>query len=224
LVASVFLLFLLLWGLFVNNNLQFIYDLLFTPLLIALLIEYVIKMFLAKDKIAYIKNDPFGIFIVIFPFLRPLKVIATSRFVVAAVSEQLYLHFPWFKKYRILEIFLFLILLVIITSDLLLVFEKGPHATIKTLGDAIWFTVSTIGTVGYGDVYPKTVAGRTLAILLIIFGVAIFGTVTAEIAAFFVDKDIKKEQKVEDEKLEDLLREEKNLEALVKESLSKKKE
>lgn len=68
-------------------------------------------------------------------------------------------------------------------------FEQGaPGANIHTAGDALWWAFATITTIGYGDRYPVTAAGRTVAMLLVICGLSIFGTFTAFVASFFIGK------------------------------------
>ncbi|MDI3212277.1 ion transporter [Arthrobacter sp. AL12] len=65
--------------------------------------------------------------------------------------------------------------------------EQGaPGANIRTASDAIWYTIVTISTVGYGDLYPVTEAGRLIGTGIIIVGVGIFGTFTGYLANFFL--------------------------------------
>jgi voltage-gated potassium channel len=65
--------------------------------------------------------------------------------------------------------------------------ERHAHgANIKTYGDALWGAVTTVSTVGYGDRYPVTTAGRIVALALLLAGVSLFGVVTASVAAWFV--------------------------------------
>jgi voltage-gated potassium channel len=63
-------------------------------------------------------------------------------------------------------------------------YAKG--ANITTASDAIWYTIVTISTVGYGDQYPVTDPGRFLGALIIVVGVGIFGTFTGYLANFFL--------------------------------------
>ena len=58
-----------------------------------------------------------------------------------------------------------------------------------TFGDALWWAVSTITTVGYGDHYPVTAAGHAIGIALMIVGVGMFGVVAASAAAWFISAD-----------------------------------
>jgi hypothetical protein len=65
--------------------------------------------------------------------------------------------------------------------------EQGaPGANITTASDALWYTIVTISTVGYGDQYPVTEAGRIIGTGIIVVGVGIFGTFTGYLANFFL--------------------------------------
>lgn len=64
--------------------------------------------------------------------------------------------------------------------------QNAPGANITTASDAIWYTVVTISTVGYGDQYPVTEAGRLVGTAVIVVGVGIFGTFTGYLANFFL--------------------------------------
>ncbi len=80
-------------------------------------------------------------------------------------------------------------------SMLILNFEKDePSANIKTPSDALWWSVVTITTVGYGDKYPVSDGGRIVAAVLMTAGVGLFGTFTGFIASMFVEPDFKREE------------------------------
>jgi voltage-gated potassium channel len=66
--------------------------------------------------------------------------------------------------------------------------RNAPHATIVSFGDALWWSVVTIATVGYGDFAPVTVLGRLLAIVLMAGGVAIIGTASATIVSYLAEQ------------------------------------
>lgn len=69
-----------------------------------------------------------------------------------------------------------------------------PGANIRTGGDALWWAFATITTIGYGDHFPVTFAGRTVAVMLVVFGLSFFGTFTAYVATFFLEKTQLKEE------------------------------
>ncbi|WP_413111174.1 potassium channel family protein [Thaumasiovibrio sp. DFM-14] len=63
------------------------------------------------------------------------------------------------------------------STFILIVESDAPNATILNFNDALWWVMVTISTVGYGDLYPVTAAGRVIAGVIIISGVTIFGMV-----------------------------------------------
>ena len=82
----------------------------------------------------------------------------------------------------------FLALLVVVTGSALeLQFEaNAPNANIHTGGDALWWAMVSIATVGYGDKYPVTPAGRITAVFVIAVGVVLFGVISSYLASTFI--------------------------------------
>jgi voltage-gated potassium channel len=86
--------------------------------------------------------------------------------------------------------------------------ERGhPEANIHNAGDALWWAFATITTIGYGDHYPVTFAGRVVAVLLVVFGLSLFSTFTAYVASFFLEKT----QLKEESEIQQLIREVRHL-------------
>jgi voltage-gated potassium channel len=71
--------------------------------------------------------------------------------------------------------------------------QYNSEANIKTLSDAIWWSLVTVTTVGFGDRYPVTAEGRTVASFLIFVGIALFSTLTAVIASWVLAEKVKSE-------------------------------
>ncbi len=78
--------------------------------------------------------------------------------------------------------------LVISVSTLLVIqLESGaPDANITTGGDALWWSLVTITTVGYGDAYPVTTLGRSVAVFVMVAGVGIIGSLASILASVLV--------------------------------------
>lgn len=82
------------------------------------------------------------------------------------------------------------VLVVTIGTILISTFEfQTPDATITNAGDALWWTLVTMSTVGYGDMYPITFAGRSVAIFLMFFGIGIFGSLAAFVTTLVGGED-----------------------------------
>lgn len=76
--------------------------------------------------------------------------------------------------------------LIPVASVAILHVENDPESNIKNAGDALWWATATITTVGYGDRYPVTSEGRSIAALLMLVGIGAFGSFTALAATWFV--------------------------------------
>jgi voltage-gated potassium channel len=84
---------------------------------------------------------------------------------------------------------LFFIMILILEFGgltMLWVESSVPDANITTASDAVWYVYVTITTVGYGDQYPVSNAGRILGVLIMTVGVGLFGTITAFLANAFI--------------------------------------
>ena len=87
----------------------------------------------------------------------------------------------------LISIALCVILLLEFGAIFILRTESGaPDANINTADDALWWVLVTISTVGYGDQFPVTNAGRFVAIFVIVAGVGVFGTLSGYLANSFL--------------------------------------
>jgi voltage-gated potassium channel len=64
--------------------------------------------------------------------------------------------------------------------------SASPQANIITGIDALWWNIVTLATVGYGDKYPVTTAGRVIGVVVIIIGVGLFSALTSFLAQWFI--------------------------------------
>ena len=76
--------------------------------------------------------------------------------------------------------------------------RSNPDANIGDFGDAMWWAVTTMTTVGYGDRYPVTGVGRLVAFALMVGGIALLGTVTATLASWLVETVAAEKEQAED--------------------------
>lgn len=89
--------------------------------------------------------------------------------------------------------------LLIASSVAILQVEQGPDVNIRSAEDAVWWSLSTMTTVGYGDRVPVTTEGRFVAGLLMIAGLGLFGTLSGFLASWFVaPSDDERTQELQD--------------------------
>jgi voltage-gated potassium channel len=88
-----------------------------------------------------------------------------------------------------------MVLLVLEFGSMFVAFfeQQDPAANIKTGGDAVWWAFVSITTVGYGDQYPVTQGGRTMAFFVLATGVGLFGVLSGYLANFFLAPASKEE-------------------------------
>lgn len=87
----------------------------------------------------------------------------------------------------LLTLFFFIILVLEFGGYFVYAAEsRSADANIQSASDAIWYTFVTITTVGYGDRFPVTDAGRLLGMVIMIAGVGLFGTLTGYLANAFL--------------------------------------
>lgn len=112
----------------------------------------------------------------IFRVMRGIKI---ARLVTLVVLEKR-------KQSIILAVTLIVITLLSVSSIAILHFESFDNGPIKSAEDALWWSIVTITTVGYGDKYPITTEGRMVATILMVAGVGLFGTFAGMVASWFI--------------------------------------
>jgi voltage-gated potassium channel len=78
---------------------------------------------------------------------------------------------------------------MVLCSIALYAAENGVNKAIASPLDAMWWGITTMTTVGYGDVVPKTPEGRLAATVLMILGIGLFSAVTATVTSFILEND-----------------------------------
>jgi len=150
---------------------------------IAFAADLIYGLYKAKDKKKYLMKHPLEVGAVLLPFLRPLRllrVISFGSLVIqkVAVGRQ----FAITIKVIITSIFVAYISAVQIT----IIERDTDGSNIKKFGDGLWWAMTTVTTVGYGDRFPTTTEGRFLAVGLMIMGISLMGVITASVASWFV--------------------------------------
>ena len=64
--------------------------------------------------------------------------------------------------------------------------ENGINPNVNSFGDALWLTIVSLTTVGYGDVFPTTILGKIVGTVIIVAGIGIVGSLTAAVSALIL--------------------------------------
>ena len=104
------------------------------------------------------------------------------------------------KKFEIFTLGLFATVIISVSSILIYIMEaNNPASPINTLFDSLYWSVVTIFTVGYGDMVPVTTEGRTVAMAIIVAGIAVISFATSIVVSAFTEKldEIKEDKLIE---------------------------
>ncbi|MHA6805103.1 potassium channel family protein [Salinifilum ghardaiensis] len=151
----------------------------------AFAVDYAVRLALARQRGRFVLHNLFDLVVILVPVLRQLRVlrlvtvlVLMNRRIQARVRGQVVLYVSGATA-----------LLGVSAALAVLDAERGAgEATITSFADALWWTMATITTVGYGDYYPVTGQGKLIAVGLMLAGIALLGVVTGSIASWFVEK------------------------------------
>lgn len=194
---------------FINLNSIYIFIVIFdTGLCTVLIVEFSYNLSRKENKLAYLREDWKGVIVDIlamFPyelitfgsygFIRLLRLVR----IFALFGKGRRNIFNFIEKTHLNYILFTLILIVASSTIAVLVLESSPTDEINTPLDALWYVVSTITTVGYGDIVPMSPGGKVLGIILMIVGVGFFSILTATLSSYFMrdmetdEKELKKQ-------------------------------
>lgn len=148
-------------------------------------LDYAVNLWLAGDRRRWFLLNLHELLIVALPVFRPLRLLRLVTLLSVlhrTVGESLRGRVATYVAGSA-ALLVFVGALAVLDAE-----QSAPDAKILTFGDAVWWAVTTITTVGYGDLYPVTGLGRAVAAALMMSGIAVLGVVTASIASWLVQR------------------------------------
>lgn len=153
-------------------------------------VDYVVRFVLAPKKAAFMKANICDL-IAIIPFytvFRMFKIAALARFGIYAKLPRAFafLYRPLRKAQRFFntngfKYVVFITTIMIAVGGILIHFAEG-----MSYSDGIWWAFVTTTTVGYGDISPTTFYGRIIAMVLMLLGIGLLGTITSTLTSYFL--------------------------------------
>ena len=172
-----------------------------TVLWIVFILDFAVRFALAPGKRTYLKHNWLILLALIVPALRVFRVLAVFRAASALRGLQLVRivgtanrSMDALRRTLARRQFGYVggmtLLAVTLGAAGMLYFEPASQVAggFRSYGDALWWTVMLLTTIG-SQFWPTTNEGRILAVLLSIYGLAVFGYITAVLASFFVGRD-----------------------------------
>ena len=148
-------------------------------------VDYLVRLVLAERKGHFVRSNLVDLAVIPLPLLRPLRVLR-----LVALLSILNRSAASTLRGRVAVYVTGGALLMLLCAGLAVTAEERgvPDANILDFGDGIWWAITTMTTVGYGDHYPVTTTGRFIAAALMVGGIALLGVITATLASWMVER------------------------------------
>jgi len=176
-------------------------DLAMNVIWVVFIVDLTLRAVLAPKHIAYLVHHPLDVIAVAVPafrVLRVLRVLTAGQWLISRGSR--------LRIGRTATAVVFAVVFLTYLSSLaVLNAERGAKgADIESFGDAVWWSLVTMATVGYGDYVPVTTNGRVVAVGLMVVGISLLGLVGASVASAVVTRISGRAQQGQSELKEDL--------------------
>lgn len=180
-----------------------------TVILLIFAIDYAVRFYRSRERKRFFKENIFDL-LAIIPFSSLFSMFRVFRIFRIIKAAKI------FKFMRLLRAGAFLAVLkkrtqgilktngfvYVLYGNLALILGSSVimmHAESMTFPDALWWSIVTCATVGYGDISPSTAVGRIVAVILMVFGIGLLGMLTGSITTYFAQRPKANEIRKNDE-------------------------
>jgi voltage-gated potassium channel len=160
------------------------------------LVEYLVRLVVTPDRRGYLRRRWVEPATVIVPPLQGWHFVGIEKMGLLLHEGELRVE-TVLKHHSLFRVLIAAAVTLILGAWLVLLFEdKAKGSNIHNYPDALWWAVVTVTTVGYGDRFPVTEGGRTVAVILMLLGIGLIGILTATVASVFIKEhtDANKEE------------------------------
>jgi voltage-gated potassium channel len=148
-------------------------------------VDYCARRYLSQPRGRWFLRHLWELPMILLPFLRPLRLLS-----LAVVVNTLQRAIGRTIRGRVIVYTSCGAVVIVYAASLAILDAEGTHpdSKIHTLGDALWWAMTTVTTVGYGDLRPVTGMGRLVAVALMLGGITLLGLITATLASWIVQR------------------------------------
>lgn len=151
---------------------------------VILVVDFAVRFALSRNRGRFLLSSPLELATIMLPLLRPLRLLrlltllgVVNRYAGHTLRGRVGMYVAGSVS-----------LVVFVSSLAVLDAERDAGGNIDDFGDAVWWSMTTISTIGYGDRFPVTGTGRLVAVALMLAGIALLGIVTASVATWLIDR------------------------------------
>jgi len=151
-----------------------------------LLVEYLVRLVVTPDRLAYLKRRWVEPATVVVPPLQGWHFVGMEKTSLVVREAELRVEVI-LKHHSLFRVLLAAAGTLFAGAWLVLLFEQNAKGSnIHNYPDALWWAIVTVTTVGYGDRFPTTGGGRAIAVILMLVGIGLIGVLTATVASVFI--------------------------------------
>ncbi|WP_189859017.1 potassium channel family protein [Streptomyces poonensis] len=146
-------------------------------------VDYAVRWRLSGQGAGFVRTHALDTLVLFLPLLRPLRLVRAYQAVQRRTGR------PRLPLYARVSVYAGLSAVLLGFTGALAVYQQehtAPDASIRTFGDALWWTCATLATVGYGDLVPVTPLGRAVAVGMMMCGLALLGAVTGSFSSWLL--------------------------------------
>jgi voltage-gated potassium channel len=151
-----------------------------------LLVEYLVRLVVTPDRRGYLKRRWIEPATVVVPPLQGWHFVGIEKMSLLLHEGELRVE-AVLKHHSLFRVLIAAAATLFLGAWLVLLFEENAKGSnIHDYSDALWWAIVTVTTVGYGDRFPMTGGGRTVAVILMLVGIGLIGVLTATVASVFI--------------------------------------
>ncbi|MBC7300883.1 MAG: potassium channel family protein [Nocardia sp.] len=150
----------------------------------AFFIDFAVRLWLSGDRMRFLRKHPLDLLVVLVPPFRPLRLLRASLLLLDALNRATH------PRTRLVTfVATSSVLILLLTSLAFFDAEYGaPESKIESFGDALWWSMVTVTTVGFGDVYPVTTEGRLVSLILMTLGIGLISFAIGTMTSWVVEQ------------------------------------